>query len=109
MIDIDKIIGQLEYLNHSFAEPYPIICDAVKVMKMWKETRRQYGHAYIPGHTSVNAIMDIMEGYCFPTIIKAKVVAYIESGYDYSAIDVLKAIQEVQGVKGAAISNVKEK
>ena len=109
MIDIDKTIDELEDINKRLGFNHSAISNAIKVLKMWKETRRQYGHTYIPGYTSVNAIMDIMEGYCFPTIIQAKVVAHIESGYGYSALDILKAIQEVQGVKGAAISNVKEK
>ena len=100
--NIDQIILELKTLNDNFEVPLYEIKVAVKVCRMWK---------YLKEESSLYDAQEIseIEGRFFPTIIKAKVVAYIESGYDYSALDVLKAIQEVQGVKGAAISNVKEK
>ena len=113
MLDSRKLMIDLQGINDCTDIDYSAIIDAIEVVKMWESFIQRYGSYSIclglDDMRKVRDLTDSIEREFFPTIIKAKVIAHIESGYDYSALDILKAIQEVQGVKGAAISNVKEK
>ena len=101
MIDVGQAILELETLNDSFDTPIYEIGVAIKMMKMWRMLRSEYGGLMIkfPSHTEdVSEYMDEIEEKFFPSIIHQTLKVAIQGKDDKTLHRIRDIIKSVGGV-----------
>ena len=102
MLDLRKLMIDLQGINDCTDIDYSAIIDAIKVVKMWEEFERHYGNTYVPGYTNVKHLMRLIEEYCFPMIPTQDFIVTIQ-GDMQRRVNAVQTIECVHGVRGVKV------